>query len=1242
MPAKPNYTLVKCVFSILFLLVVSHQEALSQCSNTLNPGTPYNVTPTTADAVYNCCQAQGTYYLEYGLRNFTPGTTSTAGTGGTLVIVPSNPSQYTIAGLTPSTTYDYYMRIHCTAGTWSVNSIVKTFSTVPDCNTSPFVSCGTIIPLSIDTGPGGWNISGCNGGYGKEAIYRFTAAYSGNHMLLMHSNGTQNPTNMYYKPQSAGCDRIGWTCIGQAWPQGVRQYSFGPLTAGIDYYFFADPQGSSVASTTDQFMIECPTCPAPANVTTLTAGPTAIKISWTGSADWIEYGPEGFMPGSGAGTSTWVNGNLNTYSITGLTPATHYDVYLRADCGGSVSPRSLKLWTSTSSCPAPIVYPSLGTEINAMGGLGFYDYYPNTNCLMVTEGTETFVSFTPPASGYYDVRVYHPGYYGIYNFLTRPANAICDLANYACALPAIQDDYDDLIRWGPLTAGNSYDVLFDTEDTSTMSWGSYSFVISCPKPDSVTAYDIRPNSITFSWSTNCPNTTCIEYGPTGFTPGTGAVAGTNGTLVQNVSTPYNLTGLTKDTKYDVYIRSNCGGQFSANSSKISVQTAVKCSDAPAVSCGDYLQFCTDGFSAVDGAWAPAFCGNNNNQSKEGVWKFTPAQTGAYSIFVYDFSANSIYYTYSANFYIKQASLGCNELNWNCAGSVAGSLYYGFDAVTLSLGTLTAGTTYYILADGLMISFAGGFCYSFRIDCFNVCPQPILSHLSNINLTGGTINAVCDSCQGNVTLEYGPAGFTPGTGAAAGTGGTVFSNVYFPFTLSGLTTGTTYDVYVRRSCGAPNGFSVNSVKLALTPCSVVPTGIATDAVDNIFCLGDSVTLSQVGGVLAPGGAYKWYSGYCGNTLIGTGSSIKVSPSTTAYYYMRSEAACGISLCFSTTLYPTSNGPSATVTAAGPVTFCSGDSVRLNANTGSGLTYKWKKNGTIIPGATGSFYYAKTTGAYSVMVTNPCSSLTSSQLSVNVNALPSAAITAGGPTTFCSGGSVNLSVTSGTNKTYQWMKGGVNISGATSSTYNATIAGNYKATVTNTVTGCSGITSPATLVTVNQQPAATITPQGPVTFCAGGSVLLKGNNGTGLTYKWKKNTVFISGATNKNYTATTAGTYRLQVTNSNGCSKTSAGVVVSVPCRDNGYVTGEDISAGNTADFIAFPNPSTGTFTIQFEEAPFETIRIFIKDVMGKVIEILETKERTILIDKPDLASGIYFITAENATGIMVKKISIERK
>ncbi len=65
-------------------------------------------------------------------------------------------------------------------------------------------------------------------------------------------------------------------------------------------------------------------------------------------------------------------------------------------------------------------------------------------------------------------------------------------------------------------------------------------------------------------------------------------------------------------------------------------------------------------------------------------------------------------------------------------------------------------------------------------------------------------------------------------------------------------------------------------------------------------------------------------------------------------------------------------SAMITPAGPTTFCDGQDVTLNANTGTGFTYVWKRNGTPIPGAGAPSYVASLAGLYSVEVSNgPCS-------------------------------------------------------------------------------------------------------------------------------------------------------------------------------------------------------------------------------------------------------------------------------
>ncbi len=141
----------------------------------------------------------------------------------------------------------------------------------------------------------------------------------------------------------------------------------------------------------------------------------------------------------------------------------------------------------------------------------------------------------------------------------------------------------------------------------------------------------------------------------------------------------------------------------------------------------------------------------------------------------------------------------------------------------------------------------------------------------------------------------------------------------------------------------------------------------------------------------------------------------------------------------------------ISAGGPITFCQGGNVLLTA-TYSGATLQWKKNGINIPGATSSTYLVTTKATYTCETTSPCGIATSTGIFVNVNKNPTAAITAGGATTFCAGGSVVLTANAGGGLNYQWYKGASLIAGATSLNYTATLAGNYKCRVTKTATGC----------------------------------------------------------------------------------------------------------------------------------------------------------------------------------------------
>lgn len=150
---------------------------------------------------------------------------------------------------------------------------------------------------------------------------------------------------------------------------------------------------------------------------------------------------------------------------------------------------------------------------------------------------------------------------------------------------------------------------------------------------------------------------------------------------------------------------------------------------------------------------------------------------------------------------------------------------------------------------------------------------------------------------------------------------------------------------------------------------------------------------------------------------------------------------------------------------------------------------------------------------------------------------ATITANGATTFCQGGSVVLTASSGSS--YLWTPGG-----QTTQSITATAAGSYSVAV-GTGSSCSATSTPVT-VTIASAPTATITANGPTTFCQGDNVTLTASAGT--SYLWSP-----GNQTTQSITVNSAGSYSVRVTASGGCSATSSPTNVTVTSGISATIT-----------------------------------------------------------------------------------------
>ncbi|MCK4657978.1 MAG: hypothetical protein KAV82_00515 [Phycisphaerae bacterium] len=133
-------------------------------------------------------------------------------------------------------------------------------------------------------------------------------------------------------------------------------------------------------------------------------------------------------------------------------------------------------------------------------------------------------------------------------------------------------------------------------------------------------------------------------------------------------------------------------------------------------------------------------------------------------------------------------------------------------------------------------------------------------------------------------------------------------------------------------------------------------------------GESADLSAS----VPGATINWYTGGCGETLVGSGDLIMVSPVETTTYHARAfDGVCWSYDCDAVTVTVLCVPPTITSQPVGG-TACAAHSHELCVVAeGSGeLRYQWKRNGLSLLGATSPCHLAAEAGTYSCVVTDDC--------------------------------------------------------------------------------------------------------------------------------------------------------------------------------------------------------------------------------------------------------------------------------
>ncbi len=418
----------------------------------------------------------------------------------------------------------------------------------------------------------------------------------------------------------------------------------------------------------------------------------------------------------------------------------------------------------------------------------------------------------------------------------------------------------------------------------------------------------------------------------------------------------------------------------------------------------------------------------------------------------------------------------------------------------------------------------------------------------VAITGTPVTAICAGTSVTFTANPTNGGASPayqwqvnGTDVAGETGST--------FTTTSLNNGDQVTVIMTSNapCASPATASGTTTTISVTP-AVVPGVSITGTPGSAICAGTSVTFTAnpVNGGSAP--TYQWQvngtnvPGETGGTF--TTSSLNNGDQVTVIMTSNAPCASPANASFTTTAITVNPAvtPSVSITGTPGSAICSGTSVTFTANPvngGSSPAYQWQVNGTDVSGETGSTFTTSslndgdevTVILYSnATCASPASaSATTTAISVTPSVVPSVNITGDPVTGLCAGSTINLTanpVNGGASPTYQWQINGVNVAGATNSTFSTTGLNNGDV-ITVIMVSNAPCASPATatddtpavVIVSSVTPAVTITGIPASAICAGTSITFTANpvnGGSSPAYQWQVNGVDVAGETGSTFT------------------------------------------------------------------------------------------------------------------------------
>ncbi len=788
------------------------------------------------------------------------------------------------------------------------------------------------------------------------------------------------------------------------------------------------------------------------------------------------------------------------------------------------------------------------------------------------------------------------------------------------------------ISGGRINSKNSIDLLMD----QTCS--------SCIAPDNISTSTVNDNDATITFDVV---TDADDYDIFIQVQGSG-----NWSTYNTTNTSYQFTGLTSCTVYEYYVESNCGSETSISSATQTFTTG---------GCGNCidLTYCATG-TTVDPAetftvHSPASIAGSYAYDNTNGWGGDISQLFAYGELVLvddgtaagDEGCNALTNGAAINGNIAVALRGtCNftikAMNAQDAGAIGLIVINNEPNGTIVMG----GTDPNVTIPAIMISQADGNDLLAEINNGNN-PFALLGAqtewIESMDINGTLVTSGDDGGyrapdSSPIPMNIGatvPFTMTPGFAGtndleeytriwidldqsgtfdageivydqSTSSAGPLTDNFTIP---GGATPGSTrmrvqmaYQGYGSNSlpavCGDFTSGEVEDYCVELVSsqnCGMTITNTVNDPSCSQVQDGE-ISINVTGG--APGYTYSWNNGAGNVSTVNNLNAGNYSVTVTDNNGCDTTASFSLSYSTNVIINSTVTDPS-----------CSGQNdgtITASASGGNNFTYQWTS------GPSTDVYNNLDAGTYEVTATadNGCSASESYTLNYSSNLSMTETITQ--PT--CNDtqdGSITVSVSGGSNVTYQW--GG----GPASDTWNGIGNGSYNVTATDGA-GCE-ITESYTLA------ANPISAVAGFSNSANGLTLDFFNNSSNATsYSWDFDDGNTSIDFNPTHTFAAAGTYNVCLTAYSDCDE-------STICQE--LTVSEDISSldgQNIEEFIkVYPNPTSDEVTFEITAADVNDIKIY--DAAGKLISTIEINSVNTTINVSNWMNGIYFYHVQDEQG-----------